>query len=187
MVPVIRRSVVVVSSTASSSTSPLAAVWSSEAFISSIEAAVRLTESASTSALRARLAICAAISTIVEEVSSVALLWLSAPLAMWSAAAEISSAEPATFCVVSRMREMMRRKLCTMVCIASSSWPVSSLPRTCTWVVEVAAGDAVGGLHRHRQRAGDAVGEEVEDHRADDEGDQQGEQADDHAVAHVLR
>ena len=58
-------------------------VWVSVALISWIEADVWSTFAASASALRARCCIWEAISTIVDEVSSVELDCISAPLAIW--------------------------------------------------------------------------------------------------------
>ena len=75
-------SVPVASSTARMRTAPLSAVWVRVALISWIEAEVWSTFAASASALRARLCICEAISTMVEEVSSVELDCISAPFAI---------------------------------------------------------------------------------------------------------
>ena len=68
----------------------------SVALICWIEAEVWSTFAASASAFLARCCICEAISTMVDEVSSVELDWVSAPLAIWVEEAAISSADVAT-------------------------------------------------------------------------------------------
>ena len=122
-------SVPVARSTAPSSTSPFCAVWASVALISWIDAEVWSTLAASASALRARCCICDAISTMVDEVSSVELLCISAPLAIWVELAEISSAEVATVRDETAIWVAMSRRFFTIWRIECSSQPISSRER----------------------------------------------------------
>ena len=94
-----------------------------------MEADVWSTLAARASALRARCCICEAISTIVEEVSSVELLCSSAPLAIWVELAEISSAEVATVRDDTAIWVAISRRFFTIWRIECSSQPISSRER----------------------------------------------------------
>ena len=119
-------SVVVACSTAPSRTSPFRAVCVSVALICWIEAEVWSTLAASASAFLARSCIWAAISTMVEEVSSVELDWFSAPLAIWVEEAAISSADVATARDELVIWVAIWRRFLTICRIECSSQPISS-------------------------------------------------------------
>ena len=116
----------VASSTARMSTAPLSAVWVRVALISWIEAEVWSTFAASASALRARFCICEAISTMVDEVSSVELDCISAPFAIWDEEEEISSADCATAREETAIWVAISRRFFTICRIECSSHPISS-------------------------------------------------------------
>ena len=128
-------SVAVASSTAPSSTSPFCAVCASVALICWMEAEVWSTLAASASALRARCCIWEAISTMVDEVSSVELDCISAPFAIWLEEAEISSAEVATVREETAIWVAMSRRFFTICRMECSSQPISSRDRLRTSVV----------------------------------------------------
>jgi hypothetical protein len=74
----------------------------------------------------ARCCICAAISTIVAEVSSVELDWVSAPRAIWTVVLEISSAEVATVRLAEVIWVTISLRLFTICLMMCSSQPTSS-------------------------------------------------------------
>ena len=114
------------SSTARRSTSPFWAVWARVTLICWIDAEVWSTLAASASAFRARCCIWEAISTIVLEVSSVELDWVSAPRAIWVELAEISSALVATVREEVEIWAAIDRRFFTICRIECSSQPISS-------------------------------------------------------------
>ena len=81
---------------------------------------------ASASAFLASACIWAAISTIVDEVSSVELDCASAPLAIWVVEAEISSVEVATVRDVAEIWPTILCRFLTICRIVCSSQPISS-------------------------------------------------------------
>ena len=146
-------------STADSSTSPFCAVCTRVALISWIDADVWSTLAASASALRARCCIWAAISTMVEEVSSVELLCISAPLAIWVELAEISSAEVATVREETAIWVAISRRFLTICRIECSSQPISSRERLRMSAVRSPLETCSASTPRAGQRIGDEPGQ----------------------------
>src|SRR4029077_21237394 len=121
---VVRRDIA--SSTDCSRVSPFWEVCTRVALICWIDDEVSSTLAASASAVRASACIWAAICTMVADVCSVELVWASAPLAIWTEEAEISSADVATVREEVEIWPTTVRRFLTIWRIECSSHPISS-------------------------------------------------------------
>ena len=142
------------------------------ALISWIEADVSSTLAASASAFFARCCICAAISTIVAEVSSVELDWVSAPRAIWTVVLEISSAEVATVRLADVIWVTISRRLFTICRMMCSSQPTSSRDRLRMSTVRSPLATCSASSAERRERVGDEAAEQERHGDADDDGDE---------------